>query len=162
VEGLGLLDVTTSFGPDKVVCRRSGTAMGQPVHGYQIHHGRVTAGSGAAGWLHLTGEPAPPGGEERTGEDEGAVDLGDATVVGTTLHGLFESDPFRAAFLCEVGRRAGKTFVPAGVSFAAARTAQFDRLADALEAHLDLGRLTDLIASASASASATAREMTRP
>src|SRR5205807_1511422 len=63
---------------------------------------------------------------------------GDARALGTSLHGLFEEDGFRAAFLTEVGRRRGKTFVPAGVSFAAARDAQFDRLADLIEANLDL------------------------
>ena len=70
-------------------------------------------------------------------EDDGAVDP-DARALGTSLHGLFEEDGFRAAFLTEVGRRRDKTFVPAGVSFAAARDAQFDRLADLIEAHLDL------------------------
>ena len=55
-----------------------------------------------------------------------------------------------AAFLTEVGRRAGKTFVPAGVSFAAARDAQFERLADLLEAHLDLAALDELIEGAAA------------
>jgi adenosylcobyric acid synthase len=61
------------------------------------------------------------------------------------LHGLFEQDGFRAAFLTEVGRRRDKTFVPAGVSFAAAREAQFDRLADLLEAHLDMAAVDALI-----------------
>ena len=60
------------------------------------------------------------------------------------------ADGFRAAFLTEVGRRAGKTFVPAGVSFAAARDAQFERLADLLEAHLDLAALDALIEGAAA------------
>jgi adenosylcobyric acid synthase len=138
VKGLGLLDATTTFGTEKVVRRRRGEAMGQPVTGYQIHHGRVSRGQGAVGWLHLDGA----GGVE----DEGAVDLDAAAVLGTTVHGLFEADGFRAAFLCEIGRRAGKTFIPAGVSFAAARTAQFDRLADAVEAHLDLDRLLALVA----------------
>ncbi len=71
-------------------------------------------------------------------------------MLGTSLHGLFERDGFRAAFLTEVGRRAGKTFVPAGVSFAAARDAQFERLADLLEAHLDLAAVDALIEGAAA------------
>jgi adenosylcobyric acid synthase len=140
VDGLGLLDVTTAFAPEKLTRGRRGTAMGQPVTGYEIHHGRVSRGTRATGWLHL---------DDGWGrEDEGAVDLADATVLGTTLHGLFESDAFRSVFLTEVGRRAGRTYVPAGVSFAAARRAQFDRLADAIEAHVDLDRLAALIASA--------------
>jgi adenosylcobyric acid synthase len=67
-------------------------------------------------------------------------------VLGTAMHGLFESDTFRAAFLVEVGRRAGKVFVPAGVSFAAARADQFDRLADLVETHVDLDRLASILA----------------
>jgi adenosylcobyric acid synthase len=66
-------------------------------------------------------------------------------VRGTSLHGLFESDGFRAAFLGEVAARRGKRFAPSGVSFAAAREAQVDRLADVLEAHLDLATLDILV-----------------
>ena len=135
VEGLGLVDLTTTFHSDKVTRRRNGTVMGQPVRGYQIHHGRVTVGSGAAAWVHLEDE------------EEGAVALDDARVMATTVHGLFEADGFRAAFLTEVGRRAGKTFVPAGVSFHAARDAQADQLADLLADHADIDALLALIGS---------------
>jgi adenosylcobyric acid synthase len=70
----------------------------------------------------------------------------DGSVFGTSLHGLFESDGFRTAFLAAVATRRGKTFVPSGVSFAAAREAQFDRLADLVGAHLDMPALEQLIA----------------
>jgi adenosylcobyric acid synthase len=66
-------------------------------------------------------------------------------VLGTTLHGLFEADGFRAAVLTGVAHRAGKTWAPGGVDFAAARLTRLDRIADTLEAHLDLGRLAALI-----------------
>jgi adenosylcobyric acid synthase len=138
VAGLGLLDVTTTFEPAKVVRQRRGVAMGQRVTGYEIRHGRLRAAAGTPGWVHL---------DDAYGtEDEGAVEPARARVLGTSLHGLFESDGFRAAFLCEVARRRAKTFVPAGVSFAAAREAQFDRLADAVEAHLDWDLVGALIA----------------
>ncbi len=137
VGGLGWLDVTTTFGVDKVVCRRRGVAMGCPVTGYEIHHGVTRRGAGAAGWVHL---------DDVHGEgDEGAVDLDDASMLGTNLHGLFEQDAFRAAFLVELGRRREKTFVPAGVSFAAARDAQIDLVADLVEAHVDLRALDAII-----------------
>jgi len=136
--GLGLLDVTTVFGGRKVVRQRRGISMGQRVGGYEIHHGRIARAAGTPGWVHL---------DDAYGtEEEGAVEPDTARVLGTSLHGIFESDGFRAAFLCEVGRRRGKTFVPAGVSFAASREAQFDRLADAVEAHLDVARIEELIA----------------
>ncbi len=139
VPALGLLDVTTRFAPAKVVRRRRGVAMGQPVEGYEIHHGRVERGSGTPAWVHL---------DDTSGfEEEGAVEPERAAVLGTSLHGLFEADALRASFLTEVGRRRGKAFVPAGTSFRAAREAQIDRLADLLEAHADLDRLLPLIES---------------
>ncbi|HYT38001.1 MAG TPA: cobyric acid synthase CobQ, partial [Acidimicrobiia bacterium] len=78
---------------------------------------------------------------------EGAASR-DGAVIGTSLHGLFESDSFRTAFLEAVAARRGKAFRASGLSFAAAREAQFDRLADLLEAHLDLPAVDKLIASA--------------
>ena len=137
VDGLGWVDVTTAFAAEKVTRQRRGTAMGQQVTGYEIRHGVTERGERAAGWVHLD--------DVHGAQTDGAVDLGDAAVLGTSLHGLFEQDGFRAVFLTEVGRRRGRTFVPAGVSFAAARAAQFDRLADLLEAHLDLAAVEALI-----------------
>ena len=149
VPGLGLLDVTTEFAPTKTTLRRTGLAMGQRVDGYEIHHGVVVRGPAAAGWVHLDATGAgSAGGAGAPAEDEGAVDLDEARVLGTTVHGIFERDDFRATFLCEVGRRAGKAFVPAGVSFAAARGAQMDRLADLVETHLDVDAVLALIESA--------------
>ena len=69
-------------------------------------------------------------------------------IPGTTLHGVFESDAFRAGFLVDLAVRRGKRFVPAGVSFAAARLRRFDVIADAIEQHLDVTAICELIASA--------------
>ncbi|MHB8505823.1 MAG: cobyric acid synthase [Acidimicrobiales bacterium] len=130
VAGLGWLDVSTTFGADKVTRRRSGRALGQPVHGYEIHHGRTTGP--AEPWVELD-------------EPEGAVSP-DGAILGTSLHGLLESDAFRAELLRRVAARRGKSWEPSGVSFAAARELQWDRLADLLEAHLDLAALDRIIA----------------
>jgi adenosylcobyric acid synthase len=136
VSGLGRLDVDTVFEPTKLTRQRRGEGMGQRVAGYEIRHGRITRCNTTTGWIHLD--------DCHGREDDGALDT-TARVLGTSLHGLFECDGFRAAFLTEVGRRAGKTFVPAGVAFATARDAQFERLADLLEAHLDVDALDELI-----------------
>jgi adenosylcobyric acid synthase len=61
------------------------------------------------------------------------------------VHGLFEEDAFRARFLEQVATRRGKRFVAAGVSFAASRRAQFDRLADVFEAHVDMKAVQRLL-----------------
>jgi adenosylcobyric acid synthase len=112
---------------------------GPAARGYQIHHGRVS-GAGP-GWVPV---PAGDGPDDGDGP-EGAVSP-DGTIRGTTLHGLFEHDSFRAGFLCELASRQGKRFEPAGICFDTARTARFDVIADAIDAHLDVDVLFDLIA----------------
>ncbi|WP_067841224.1 cobyric acid synthase [Nocardia lijiangensis] len=136
VDGLGLLDLDIEFAEPKVLRRTDGhgkavTAEGIPLHGYEIHHGRVTR-SGDPTWLTAAGEP------------EGSVR---GAIWGTHLHGLMESDDFRRAWLDEVAQRAGRTgFVAAeATSVAAVRTAQLDLLADLMENHLDTNLLETLI-----------------
>lgn len=130
VDGLGLLPVATSFEVEKVTERCDGTSLGHRVSGYRIHHGRVRV---------QAGEPFV--------EVNGAVDgVAVGAVYGTTLHGLFEADAFRRAFLEQVAERAGKRFVAGEESFAVARAARVDRLADLLELHLDLDAVAEIIA----------------
>jgi adenosylcobyric acid synthase len=132
--GLGLLPVTTRFAADKTLRRPSGYAGGVPVSGYEIHHGAVTV-TGGEPWF--TSEPG--GGRPLDGCRLGPVS-------GTLWHGVFENDAFRQAYLAEVAGLAGRRFAPVpGISFAAARQAQFDALADAVERHLDTGALLRLI-----------------
>ena len=133
VAGLGLLDLEVVFDPVKHLGRRRGTALGAPVTGYEIHHGRV---------VHR-GEPAlvsPDDGAGSDGSDGGHL-------LGTHWHGLFENDAFRRALLRRVADLAGRPgFRPApDTDFAAARTAQLDLLGDLVEAHLDTAALAELI-----------------
>ena len=130
VAGLGLLDVDIAFEPRKVLGRPDGEALGVPVSGYEIHHGRVVRiGQGLSPFVG----------------DDGVTD---GTVFGTHWHGAFESDAFRREFLRLAGWLSGRDgFVPASdVEFAAARQATVDRLGDLVETHVDTNRLGDLIA----------------
>jgi adenosylcobyric acid synthase len=129
------------FGSEKLTRQRRGRALGRRVTGYEIHHGITTRGDGAEPWARLDDVY----GDEDEGAGAIAGDSAGGGVVGTNLHGLFEEDGFRGSFLAEVAQRRGKEFVPAGVSFGAAREAQFHRLADLLEAHLDVDAVCALI-----------------
>ena len=126
VAGLGLLPVRVTFGPDKVLGRPRGTGYGAEVHGYEIHHGVAEVAEGR-------GEAFPGG--CRT-----------VAVWGTTWHGTLESDAFRRAFLTEVAALAGRDFTVApDTSFAAARQARLDTLADLVAGHLDTAAVSRLI-----------------
>ncbi len=130
VDGLGLLPVTTVFELLKVTRQVRGSVGTADVHGYQIHHGRVHPLAGTP-WLTLS---------------DGTVDgVVDGRFMGTTMHGLFEADGFRHAFLQDIAARSGKTWLSASVSYAAARENQFDRLADAIEQHVDMAAIERLI-----------------
>jgi len=144
-EGLGHLPVRTVFGLEKVVERCAGTSLGHEIVGYRIHHGRVHPEAG------------------RTFvEVAGVVDgVNDGATYGTTVHGLFENDDFRRAFLDMVADRVGKEFVPSPESFADARLARIDRIADTLEAHLDIDALTTLIAEGALTSRAVQQETQR-
>lgn len=118
VDGLGLLDVETNFVEEKVLRLPQGQWRNVPVAGYEIHHGRITAGDDVEEF---------PGGA-RSGP-----------VFGTMWHGALEGDALRANFLRET---LGLT--PSGVSFTGAREARLDVLGDLVEQHLDVDALIDL------------------
>ncbi len=133
VDGLGLLDVVTTFHGDKrtVLTRATITGgpawlpRGQDLDGYEIRSGRSDA---AGQWLTPQGLSA--------GSSDGRV-------LGSYLHGLFEDRSLRAALVNELRRRRG--LEPLGPSAFAdavqARQQALDRLAATLRAHLDLDRL---------------------
>jgi adenosylcobyric acid synthase len=151
VTGLGLLPVRTRFGVHKVTRLRTGRALGQPVHGYQIHHGRVTA-TGGDPFVVLDADGDGTGADASESDGAGDVDgVRRGAVCGTTLHGVFEADGFRRAFLGAVAERAGKHWVPGTTTFAAHRAERLDRLADAVDEHLDGAAIDALIARAAPS-----------
>jgi adenosylcobyric acid synthase len=123
VPGLGLLPATVEFGAAKVLRLRQETSGGEPVTGYEIHHGVVTTDGG---------EPFPGG-------------CSAGAVLGTTWHGIFESDGFRRALLRRVAAAAGRSFEPGHVAFAQLRERKLDTLADLVDAHVDTAALLDLI-----------------
>ena len=142
VEGLGMLPVRTVFGREKVTRLRTGSAAsgGEAVEGYEIHHGCPEVASPSAPWFLL--EPRAPS-DALAPEPEGVADA-EVGTYGTSLHGVFETDVFRHAFLAAVARRRGKAWRPSTSSFATLREAQIDLLADTCDAHLDLDRLLDI------------------
>lgn len=123
-EGLGLLDVTTTMQPDKRLTRTRArhAASGLMIEGYEIHIGVTDGPDRARPFAHIGDQP------------EGACSP-DGRVQGSYLHGLFGADDFRAAMLGQIGAGAS------GLNYAAGVDQVLDRLADHLEAHLDVGAI---------------------
>ena len=135
VAGLGLLPVEITFRPEKTVGHSGGSAFGSlPVRGYEIHHGYLSAAR----------PPRQPFLYHPDGTAEGAV-VGH--VFGTHLHGTFESDEFRRAFLNRVAGLAGRHGFTVSTTnrFGAARERTLDLLGDLIEEHVDTDALWRLI-----------------
>ena len=124
VPGLDLLPVEVTFG-EKTTIRATHHWEGLSVPGYEIHHGQCTPTTAVTGFLDGC----------RVGE-----------TFGTMLHGAFEDDAFRHAFLARVAATTGRPWrpEPAAPGHAARREAMIDTLADAVEAHLDVDALVAL------------------
>lgn len=130
-EGLGLLDVATSFARKKVLVQAVGRHRdsGCRVRGYQVHCGRTRVGPGIVPLLDLE----KPDGSLRWAE--GALSP-DGRVWGTYLHGLFDEPEFRRAFLNRL--RAVRGWAPLPPSPDSTLDGDLDRLADFVERHLDM------------------------
>ncbi|MEI8356253.1 MAG: cobyric acid synthase, partial [Deltaproteobacteria bacterium] len=141
VEGLALLDLETVMLPEKethqVECRLlpAGWLVAPgctcTLSGYEIHMGRSTLGPAADSFSRLL---------LRSGKE---VELADGAaskegrVFGTYLHGIFDNDGFRSAFLNKIRR--GKGLPEISPDFR--RPDPFDQLAEHLERHLDMEKL---------------------
>ncbi|WP_170165114.1 cobyric acid synthase [Inmirania thermothiophila] len=127
---LGLLAVETVLRPQKRLAQVAGRLVfaAAPVRGYEIHAG-VSEGPGLA----------RPVAELADGPD-GAVSE-DGQVMGTYVHGLFDEPAACEALLAWAGLEAPG----AAPDMEAAREAALERLADAVEAHLDMEAVLALL-----------------
>jgi adenosylcobyric acid synthase len=129
-EGLGWLDLQTTFAPHKQLRNVRGRLAfaDAPVRGYEIHCG-VSEGPALQS----------PSVRFEDGRVDGAISP-DGQVMGTYLHGVFDHPDALAALLRWAGLHGAET-----VDVHALREASIDRLADAVEAHLDTGALLRLL-----------------
>lgn len=132
VPGLGLMDLRSTFAADKTLVRvaRAETPLGVPSGGYEIHHGLTKHGPSALP-LFLRADRAYPSEEARIcGYVSGRR-------WATYLHGVFDDDAFRRAWLDHV--RADVGLAPQGRQLAAYDLEKaLDRLADIVREHSDM------------------------
>ena len=129
-EGFGGLDLETEFAPEKQLRNVQGrlTFADAAVRGYEIHCG-VSRGAALHAPLCMLDD----------GRSDGAVSA-DGKIIGTYLHGLFDHPDALHALLAWAGLRDVQP-----LDIHALREASLERLADAVETHLDIPALRKLL-----------------
>jgi adenosylcobyric acid synthase len=130
-EGLGLLPVRTVMRQRKTVRRATGVAHGVPFHGYEIHMGETLYERHAQPFAQIVRE-----GDPQSACDGAVAEAG--RIWGTYVHGLFDDDGFRHAFLDAVRAQCGLNPAQAKIPVAAERQGRIDRWADHLRQSLRL------------------------
>ena len=139
--GLGLLPLETALAPEKTlrrvraVCRAvTGLRLSEPrtVEGYEIHHGRtVPLAESVRPWI-TAADGETLGWSDETGR-----------VCGSYVHGLFDADAFRRAFLDAVRVRKGLEPVLELTPYTLEPS--LERLAEAVRSSLDMRAVYRLI-----------------
>lgn len=121
-EALGLLDVSTIIKSEKTVCNVSAYVphLDCKISGYEIHMGETKGRDTVRPFLKAGGKSL------------GAMSC-NGNIIGVYLHGLFNNDEFRMKFLSEY--RNGNM---QKTSFLKSVESALDKLADEMEAHLDI------------------------
>jgi len=129
ITGLGLLDIETTLEENKQLHNVSGTLIsnGAEISGYEIHAGITTGNSLQNPLVQL---------DEHT---DGAIS-DDGNIIGTYLHGLFESTDACQTLL----NWAGLKNITAG-DYRQRREDDINRLADAVEKHIDMESIDKLL-----------------
>jgi adenosylcobyric acid synthase len=140
--GLGLLAVETEFETEKITDRVQAIHLptNLPVSGYEIHCGRMTGVDAHRALFRLTQRDAGT-----VDELEGARS-DDGRVLGTSIHGVFDSARFRRSFLDGIRISKGLASLESAPrdNVGAEHHAAFDRIANALEACTDLSWIAAL------------------
>lgn len=124
--GLGLLDVETVLHTYKALRPVSGTALGAPFEGYEMHMGQTSGRDTGRPFAMLS-----------DGRRDGAMNAA-GTVLGSYVHGLLTDADQRCALLARIDAVAG------GVDYRASVELALDEIAAALEEHLDIDALVEL------------------
>jgi adenosylcobyric acid synthase len=121
---LGLLELETTLEPQKQLRNVEGRLFsGAAFSGYEIHMGRSSGAALDRPAAFIDGKP------------EGAMSA-DGRVLGTYVHGIYDAPAACAALLAWAGFGG-----IAAVDLAARREESFERLADSVEAEIDLSAL---------------------
>ncbi len=139
VEGLGLLNVITEFGKEKSTVQVKAKSVSQKglltrtkdieISGYEIHMGQTRNVEKNAAFKVVEASQGKPD------YHDGAIDA-TGMILGTYIHGFFNSDNFRQVFFNNLRRRWGLKENSGSTIMDKER--EYDKLADVIRQNLDM------------------------
>ncbi len=151
MEGLGLLNMSTTFYLEKVTTQVEAEVAGEGnllsgtkglrVAGYEIHMGKTELAPGAYPAIRILESSG-----KKTDAPDGAVSR-DGTVFGTYIHGIFDSDQFRRQILNNLRSKKGYEPLSPADSIPALeqRSKDLDKLAAVVRGSLDMEKIYGLM-----------------
>ena len=138
MQGLGLLKLKTILKEKKIIAQYSGHLVntkcilsgmdGTQIKGYEIHHG-ITFGD-----------------EQSILESDNCVKGAvRENVLGTYIHGIFNSNDFTNKFLNKIRERKGLEIQETEIDLCDIRNQEYDELAKFLREHIDIEKLYEII-----------------
>ena len=145
IAGLGLLDLTCTFETEKCTTQSRGLVQSEAgwlaelngvlVDGYEIHMGVNEYGPDCAPFLYLNGREHPDGVSNKEGN-----------VMGTYLHGLFDTGAFGRALINKVKKDKGIAVEEGGIlTMEEFRERELNKAADIVRANLDMDAVYAII-----------------
>ena len=145
LSGLGLLNFDVTFRSEKTTVQSAGSIRcesgwlsglnGLMLEGYEIHSGVNRFGARCVPFLYLNGSDAPDG-----------VTNDGGNVIGSYLHGIFDTGSFWHALVNQVRREKGlDENEGAPLTMAEFRNREFDRLAAIVRQNLDMDAVYKII-----------------
>ncbi len=128
VTGLNFMNLETILETEKVLSQTTGKLAidNSSITGYEIHMGKTSGADLSRPAIYL-----------ENGDTDGAISE-DNQILGTYLHGLFDSSESSQSILQWAGLLEPITF-----NYYSFRESEIDRLADAMEAHIDLSLISN-------------------
>jgi adenosylcobyric acid synthase len=148
VEGIGLLDIETTFATGKRTCRVEAAPMrpapGEkteyPLKGYEIHMGESSGDIG----LFRVRRVSPSLGSHRRKEKYALDGSEKLNCWGTYLHGIFDNDLFRRDLINTLRMRKGLPSLAACCNYTAIKERAIDSLADMVRENIDMAFVKEI------------------
>lgn len=151
VEGIGLLDVETTFEMEKTTTQVKAildenfhgyleNLSGKEVSGYEIHMGITKRNENSNNFVTVKQKL-----EQKVNYQVGSVNK-ECNVFGTYLHGIFDDIDFTRTILNNIRKMKNLEPIESNVkSFNEFKNQQYDKLADYLREHLDMEKIYEIM-----------------